>query len=548
MELQAVPFRDIPHATPLFSAFLDDFSRVAKFYSHTPDSSGIGAAAREVRLDPQTRRVVVDILREQNRGFAAPHELHAAVGKNLDRLASGAVAIVTGQQAGLFSGPAFSFYKALSAVRCAEDATRRGIDAVPVFWIATEDHDLAEVNRAFWSTRQGLSRFELSAPGEFDGWRVGEIPLGDGVQSLVAEASRTLEGICMDTVSAALRDSYAPGETYGSAFAKLMARLLAGRGLIFLDPLDARLHRLAAPIFARALHESSSLRDALLARSRDLEAAGFHAQVKVAQESTLLFFTVNGRRQPVRARDGEFSAGDAPFSAAQLASAVEKSPEAFSPNALLRPVVQDFLLPTAAYIGGPAEVAYLAQSQVLYQRLLGRMPTVLPRASFTLIEPPIARFLRLYDLTFRDILAGPQHVRAKMEQKALPGGLSSRFDEAEKSFRRVLDEFKAPLENLDATLAGALQSTREKILHQFNQLRGKVGRAENFRTGVLDRHQQILFDALYPEGGLQERSVCFLPFLASRGHELIDEILRLSSVSSSAGGDSSARDHQVVFL
>jgi bacillithiol biosynthesis cysteine-adding enzyme BshC len=548
MELQAVPFRDIPHATALFSAFLDDFSRVAKFYSHTPDASGIEAAAREVQLDAQTRRAVVDVLREQNRGFAAPHELHATVGKNLERLASGAVAIVTGQQAGLFSGPAFSFYKALSAVRCAEDATRRGIDAVPVFWIATEDHDLAEVNRAFWSTRQGLARFELPTREEFDGRRVGEIPLGDGVQSLIAEASKTLEGICMDTVSAALRDSYAPGETFGSAFAKLMARLLASHGVIFLDPLDARLHRLAAPIFARALNESPSLRDALRSRSKELEAAGFHAQVKVTHESTLLFFTVNGRREPVRARDDDFFAGDAQFSAAQLASGIEKSPEAFSPNALLRPIVQDFLLPTAAYIGGPAEVAYLAQSQVLYQRLLGRMPAVLPRASFTFIEPPIARFLRLYDLAFRDILAGPQHVRAKMEQKALPGGLSSRFDDADKSLRHVLDEFKAPLENLDSTLVGALQSTQEKILHQFNQLRGKVGRAENFRTGVLDRHQQILFDALYPEGGLQERSLCFLPFLASRGHELIDEILRLSSVSGSAEGDSNDRDHQVVFL
>lgn len=547
MELQAVPFREIPHTTEIFSLFLNDFSRVAKFYSHAPDLAGVIAAAREVDLDPQTRRFVADVLHEQNSKFGTGNHIDAATGKNIERLAGGAVAIVTGQQAGLFSGPAFSFYKALSAIRCAEELTRSGIDAVPVFWVATEDHDLAEVNHTFWSTRQGLARYELPANDEYAGRRIGEIPLGAGIHALVAEACKTLDGTCMETVSAALRESYALDETYGSAFAKLMARLLAGRGIIFIDPLDARLHRLAAPVFSRALSDAGALRDALLDRSKDLESAGLHAQVKVARESTLLFFTVNGRREPVRARPDGYSAGDRDFSAADLAAAIERTPEAFSPNALLRPIVQDSLLPTAAYIGGPAEIAYFAQSQVLYRRILRRMPAVLPRASFTLIEPPIARFMGMYDLGFRDILEGPQHVRARMERKSLPGGLTAGFDEAEKAMRELLGRFRSPLENLDATLAGALDTTQEKMLHQFNQLRGKVGRAENFRTGVLDRHQQILLDALNPEGGLQERSLCFLPFLAAHGPDLLDELLDLSSFAPGGAGRGS-REHRVLFL
>jgi bacillithiol biosynthesis cysteine-adding enzyme BshC len=548
MELQAVPFRETPHSTELFTAFLDRFSRLDKFYAHTPDAAGIDAAAREVRLDPQIRRAVADVLREQNGRFGPSNKLDSATARSLDRLADGAVAIVTGQQAGLFSGPAYSFYKAISAVRCADETARRGTDAVPIFWIATEDHDLAEVNHTFWNTRQGLARYQLHARDEFAGRRVGDIPLDDAVQSLVADASKTLDGVCMETVSTALRECYSPRETYGTAFAKLMSRLLAGRGIIFLDPLDPRLHQLAAPVFSRALKESDSLRDALLDRTRELEAAGFHAQVKVTRESTLFFLTIDGRREPVRARNGSYFVADNEYTASQLAAVVENTPEAFSPNALLRPIVQDTLLPTAAYIGGPAEIAYLAQSHVIYQRLLGRMPAVLPRASFTFIEQPIARFLGLYDLSFHDVLAGPQHVRAKMEQKALPGGLSSRFDEAEKSLAQLLEQFKAPLDNLDSTLVGALQSTQEKILHQFNQLRGKVGRAENFRTGVLDRHQQIIFDALYPEGGLQERSLCFLPFLAAQGMDLLDQLLRLSSVGAPATADANPREHQVVFL
>lgn len=548
MELQAVPYREIPHTTGFFSAFLDHFERVERFYSHPPTAAGVDAAAREVRLDPSIRRAVVEVLREQNRSYGAGNQIDAATSRNLDRLAAGAVAIVTGQQAGLFSGPAYSFYKALSAVRCAEETTRRGIDAVPIFWMATEDHDLAEVNHAFWNTRQGLARYELPAREEDTGRRVGEILLGEAVQALVADSTKTLDGVCAEKSSAALRDSYAATETYGTAFGKLMSRLLAGRGIIFLDPLDARLHRIASPIFSKALSESDTLRDALLARSKELEGGGFHAQVKVTVESTLLFYSVDGRREPVRARNGSLFAGDKEFTPAQLSAVIGKTPEAFSPNALLRPVVQDALLPTAAYIGGPAEIAYLAQSQVIYQRLLGRMPAVLWRASFTFVEPAIARFLAMYDLDVRDMFAGTQHVRAKMEQKALPGGLSNRFGEAEFAMRKLLEGFKAPLENLDATLAGALQSTQEKILHQFNQLRGKVGRAENFRTGVLDRHQQILFDALYPEGGLQERSLSFLPWWAAYGPDLLDEISRRSAFESSTGADSHCRDHQIIFL
>ena len=144
MESQCIPFREIPDTSKLFSAFLEDFSKVSAYYSHPPSEAGIDAAAREVRLDPEVRRAVVEVLREQNRAFGAD----GSTRENIERLANGAVAIVTGQQVGLFSGPAYTLYKALSAIAAAEELTKRGTDAVPVFWLATEDHDLAEINHA----------------------------------------------------------------------------------------------------------------------------------------------------------------------------------------------------------------------------------------------------------------------------------------------------------------------------------------------------------------------------------------------------------------
>jgi len=548
MESHCIPFREIPHTTKLFSAFLEDFSSVSSYYSHPPTAAGIDAAAREVRLDVAMRRSVVEVLREQNKCFASGGNLDSATAGNLDRLAAEAVAIVTGQQVGLFSGPAYTFYKALSIVRCAEETTRRGIDAVPIFWLATEDHDLAEVNHSFWNTRNGLARYELSAKDAHAGRHVGEVVLGDEIEPIVAIAAQTLEGAYAEDVARALRESYTRGETYGSAFGKLMARLFAGRGIIFIDPLDVRFHRLAAPVYLRALNEADSLREALLARSKELDGAGFHDQVKVTHETTLLFYKVGGRREALRSRNGKFFAGDADFTRDQLAAAVQSAPESFTPSALLRPVVQDVLLPTAAYFGGPAEVAYMAQSQIIYRKILGCMPAILPRASFTIVEPPIARFLAQYGLEIRDLLAGPQHVRAKMEQKSLPAELSSRFDGSEAGIRAMVHAYEEPLARLDSTLLDALHASERKMLHQIEQLRGKVARAENFRSGILDRHERILLDSLYPSGGLQERTLCALPLLASVGPSLLDDLTALASTPDSADSRSCANQHHVLFL
>lgn len=540
MESHCLALRELPHTTKIFSTFIDDFPRVKRYYGHPPTEAGVLAAAKEVKLAPEIRRAMMEVLREQNQRFSSGTVLDAATARNLDRLAAGAVAIVSGQQVGLFSGPAYSIYKAISALRWADAITDRGADAVPIFWLATEDHDLAEVNHSDWNTRGGLAHYELPLREQDEGKRVGEVTLGDGIKALVEKAAESLEGSYSEEIATALRESYTASDSYGSAFGKLMARLLAGRGIIFIDPLDARLHRLAAGVYRRALDEADSLRDALLTRSKELDRGGYHAQVKVTRETTLLFYNVEGRRQPLRRHNGKFSAGKASFSPEELRAAIETSPEAFTANVLLRPVIQDSILPTAAYIGGPAEIAYMAQAQVAYQALLGRMPAILPRAGFTLVEQSIARLLKKYELDVCDVIHGRQRLRAHMEQKSLPRALARRFDADEKALRRMLKAYRKPVERLDRTLAGALDASERKMLHQFLKLRRKAGRAENFRTGVLDRHERMLRDALYPHRDLQERTLCALPFIASFGAEIFDELARAA--------DLSTPQHHLLFL
>src|SRR3984893_9731224 len=298
MECHCIQPAELPHTTVLYSTYLSDFSRVSEFYVHPPDLNGISRATKEIRLEDSIRRGVVDVLRRQNATFGGDSETK----RNLDRLQNGAAAVVTGQQVGLFGGPAFSVYKALTAIRLANELTANGTNAVPIFWLATEDHDLAEVNHCFFAARSGLERFDWNTPGA-EGRRVGEIQLGETMSDLSSRASGMLEGASAEVVAKWISESYRPGETFGSAFAKLMTRIFAGRGLMFLDPLSPELHRLSLQTMLRALKEHEALAKELVARSAALERAGFHTQVKVAENSTLVFRIVDGQRVAIRPKN-----------------------------------------------------------------------------------------------------------------------------------------------------------------------------------------------------------------------------------------------------
>jgi bacillithiol biosynthesis cysteine-adding enzyme BshC len=524
-----------PGTTHLYSAFLSDFAAVSEFYKHPPSAAGIDEAVREIHFDESVRRSVVDVLRKQNLAFEAGD----ATAKNLDRLRDGAFAVVTGQQVGLFGGPAYSVYKALTAIHAARELTTRGVNAVPVFWLATEDHDLAEVDHCFFPKRGGFERLDLSTTGPSDR-RVGDIHLGEAVREISARLVTLLEGVCTEEVTHWIIESYAPEDTFGSAFGKLMARIFAGRGLIFLDPMSPELHRLSLPIMRRGVAEHKALTAELLARSEKLEKGGYHAQVKVTAQSTLVFRVVEGQRLALRPANGGLSAGGKTESIEETLKALEESPEDFSPNALLRPVIQDALLPTVAYIGGPAEIAYHAQTSLIYEKLLGRAPAILPRAGFTLVPSHVSNLLKKYNLDAREIPQGRHKLRARLEAEALPQALTARFDEGEQAVRNLVEGLREPITKLDQTLVGALDTISEKMLFQWNALRAKAGRAEGFRTGVLITHENEIGAWLFPNNALQERSFGLLTFLAAEGPALLDELDR--HIKAGTG------DHCFLFL
>jgi bacillithiol biosynthesis cysteine-adding enzyme BshC len=525
MDCRSLAFRQLPHQPKLFLDYLDHFERVKAFYVHPPTMQALGRASRKLNYPSERRTEVARRLREQNAALGAGEETQS----NLERLENGAIAIVTGQQVGLFSGPAYAFYKAATAVQIAEELTRAGTPAVPVFWMATEDHDLDEVRHATWFEQGRLVRFELPIAATGAGRPVGEISLGPEIEPIVREAAELLSNQGSDLLAQFLTESYRPQETYGSAFGKLFTRLFAQQGLILMDPLDRGLHRVAAPLYQHALAERDALNEKLLQRGKELDRAGYDVQVKVTSRSTLLFYMGGGARQVVTASPDKFQAGEKSWTRDELVHLTHTEPEKFSPNALLRSVVQDYLLPTAAYVGGPAEISYFAQSETVYRHLLGRMPVMLPRAGFTLVDAKAAKLLGKYGLTVEDVWAGSQNLRHKMEGASVPKGLAKSFERDQKQIRKLLARLGKQIAKVDPTLKDTVERAEKRIEFHLEKLRRKAGKAQDRKSGLISSHEQYLESLLYPHKTLQSRELCLLPFLARWGAGGLSELQKLSS-------------------
>ena len=527
MKAQCLPFSQIPHTTRLFTDFLEYSPKVQPFYPHSPHfTEWSKAESAALRYDPSRRERVSGILERQNRSWDASPQTFA----NLNRLRGGAAAVVTGQQVGLFGGPMFAIYKALTAVKLAEEATAAGINAVPVFWLATSDHDLAEVNRVSIPGPEGLLRTLMTSSQAIPGAPVSNVYLGDEILPIVEEAVSLLGD---SEVSQLLRESYRPGETLGTAFARFYAHLFGRWGVILLDASDAELHRVAAPIYRTAIERAQDLEAALLARGQALESAGYYQQVKVTESSVLLFTLRDGARTPIHRRDGanhavEFAVGGEPgaekLSSTELLDRIAAAPENFSPNVLLRPVVQDYLLPTLAYTGGAAEAAYFAQVGAVYEVILGRVTPIVPRFSATLVEAKVQRWLGQYDITVRDVFDGPEALRQRLAGRTLPAGLQAAFERANQSVEESFAGLKDALAKLDPTLVEASETGASKVRYQLDRLRERAMAAELRRSEVVSRHAQALSQALYPENALQERGVAGVYFVARHGMDLPQSI------------------------
>lgn len=502
MQPACIRHTDLPGTSRLFGDFVYSFDRVARFYHHDPhEPESFARAAKQVAYADDRRNAMVAALRAQN-----------GDSESLRKLAQpGTVAVVTGQQVGLFSGPAYTIYKAMTAACTARQLSDLGIPAVPVFWLATEDHDFAEVNHAW----------VFSAAGEPAAVRLGASGNGEKQQPVggiaianppLQELRRSLEGLPFaDEVMAAVEQAYRPGATMGQGFRALLKSLLGKLDLICIDPLDPAIRKVGAPLLAKAVAAVPELKAGFIERNHELNAAGYHAQVHVDYKTSLFFLLENGTRATLRLKDHEYAA---------LADRAEH----LSPNALLRPVWQDYLLPTVAYVGGPGELAYLAQSEVAYRQLLGRMPVAMARSGYTLLDARSHKLLTRYGLTVTQVMTNQTALQERIARTLVPENVARSLESATAEIARHIDSLKGSLESFDPTLAKAAGKSRTKVLYQLEKLGKKTARETMRRDDRAAGDTKHLAAMLYPHRHPQERFYSILPFLAQHGMELIDRI------------------------
>jgi bacillithiol biosynthesis cysteine-adding enzyme BshC len=334
--------------------------------------------------------------------------------------------------------------------------------------------------------------------------------------------------------------AYSAPTTFGAAFAALFRKVLGSHGLLHFDPMTPAVRRMAEPVVRNAIEQSPALIEQLIDRGRQLERAGYHAQVHVEADTSLIFVIEGGKRIALRRTGNSYQGGGRSYSTQELLSRLAERPEDFSPNALLRPVVQDFLLPTAVYVGGPAELAYLAQAETVYLRLLGRMPVVVPRASFSIVDQRARKLLERYRLKLTDCFQGAAPLRARIAEQLVPSELQHGFDDGEGQIERSLSSVGAQLERFDPTLADALERSRRKIRYQFQKIRAKAARESLRRDGRAREEAAYLSHLLFPYETLQERVYCVLPFLAAHGLDLVDRLYTAINPE--------CHDHQVLMV
>ena len=516
VKADCLPFSSIPHSPPLFLDFLHHCEKVRDFYARPPAFTDWWKdELQHIRYPQPRRQQVAEILERQNREFGSgPRTL-----ENIQRLRNGAPAVVTGQQVALFGGPMFVVLKGLTAAMLAEKA-----GAVPIFWLATEDHDLAEIDFVQIPAADHLEKLNITPP-HHENAPVGVIVLNDELSALLQPLREQFGG---SDILSLLESSYRAGETFGSAFGKFYAQLLSRFGVVLLDPADPELHRISSTIYRDAVLASASMDEALLARQQELEKAGYEAQVKVTPSHTLCFYLQDGARVPVRhdpaGTHHGFVIGEEKFTPEALVKQATENPERFSPNVLLRPVIQDYLLPTLCYVGGPSEISYFAQAQVVYRRLLERVTPIVPRISATVIEPRMAKLLERYQLTLPDVFRGPEKLRDYLADKALPASIMNSFDSAAAHLEQAIALIREPLGKLDATLLDAAENASSKMTYQLQNLREKAARAEARKNTEVQRHADELSTLLYPNKTLQEREVGAAYFLLKYGAGVLDQL------------------------
>jgi bacillithiol biosynthesis cysteine-adding enzyme BshC len=521
----AIDVRRFDWIRPLAGDYAFDFDKIAPLYAGNPSArqAWTDAIAR-ARAMARQHEAITRIISAQQEHRAAPPQARQAA-QALARRET--VAIVTGQQAGAFGGPLFTLLKAITAVQLARRTAReQQAEVVPIFWVDAEDHDWEEIASCTVLDATFQPRTITLPKPEGAGERsVASLVLDDRVEQSLDELAQALgETEFSAGLFASLRAAFRPGVGMAEAFARWLESILGPHGLVVYDSSDPAAKPLVADLFARELDAAGRTSALAKAAGEALSARGHQPQV-VPQSDSVALFHLDGARRPIRRQGDHFVAGESTFSIAQLTAKAKTTPHAFSPNVLLRPLVQDTLFPTICYVAGPSELAYLGQLRQVYESFGIPMPLMYPRATATLIDSATARFLSRYDVPLEAFQPQDESGLNRLLESQIPKSVEQAIKEAEESLARTMGRVIEAMPAVDPTLAGAAKTTLGKMEHDLRSLQNKMIQAVKKRDETLRRQFARAQAQIFPLGHPQERTLGVVYFLNRYGPAVIDRLL-----------------------
>jgi len=536
-----IPFRQLPATTRLFADFLYDFQKVEPFLGRNfRDKRSFSAGAEKILTGRYARNQAAGILSEQHRAFSSGPKTFENL-KRFERPDS--LAVFGGQQSGLFGGPVFTLYKAWTVLHLAEWLERElGRPVIPFFWMAGDDHDFAEVNHTFVMDKNNrLVKLEYLPSNPPQGLSMGRVRFDESIGAVLKQWVDAFNpSDFKDEVFAKLSSAYAAGHTFPEAFASWMNALLGDSGLIWVNPNDIGLKGLAADFFASELGLNGTSQAHVATVNERLRASNYHVQVHKTEKLLNLFYQAE-QRQPLHKSNGGFATESGKrFSVSELQEKIRRSPGNFSPNVLLRPVLQSYLFPVVAVVLGPSEVAYFAQTGPLFELHKLPFPVVYPRRSVTLLESRAMKILEKHNLSVLDFVGDPEALLGRLIRETEGKELETKTVFVRQSVKEAMEALKRELAGLDPTLEKTAEQVKAKFDLEIQNLEKKGVAAAKKKNEVLREQIFRTKELLFPERVLQERIFNATYFLVKYGFDVLPRIKSQINFENF--------DHQVIAL
>jgi bacillithiol synthase len=526
-----INFNEIPSNQKIFLDYLYEPQNVSSFYdfnySNKEEYLNKFKSIKESRTRHMPDRSKLNSIISNQYKELNPSE---KTSNNINMLKDGkTLAVVTGQQLGIIGGPLYTFYKIITAIKLSNYLSERydEYNFIPIFWLEGDDHDFNEVrsiNVIDENNEVAVINYDDGVSDEEDRGSVGQIKINESINNFFEDLSKKLrdtefKGDLLDK----LKDFYKPGKSFKDAFKELIFWFFDAYGLVIFDPQNPEFKTLLKPVFKKEINDFRLHTEKLVNVSAKLEEI-YHAQVKVHPVN--MFYSNDEGRFLIEPVESEFrlKRKRKKFTHEEILENIEASPQNFSPNVLLRPICQDFILPTAFYIAGPSEIAYFAQVTPLYKMFEIESPIIYPRASLTIVEKNISSVLSKYELEVQDVFTDPEKLKTKIVKSISKVTLDEIFKDSSNKIEIAFDQLKEKLFEFDKTISDASSKYKQKIFNDLENLKGKALEAQKKKHETTLRQIDKVINSLYPHSNLQERELNFIYFAHKYGLDIFKHI------------------------